>query len=80
MATNSSRSMSADLLTGTQEGTYQTGAPDRSPVDFLQQEHLTDLHTEWYGGRPGHGAPARPVDLREDIPTQFPVSWVGVQP
>lgn len=80
MAMNASRSMSGDLMTGMTEGGYETGAPDRSPTDFGHQQKLSQLHREWYGGMPGGSAISLSLDEREVLPSQFPVTWVGVQP
>lgn len=82
MATNNSRSMSAELSIGSLEGGYQTGSPDRSATDPGHERKLQDLHTDWYGGMPGGSALpfARSVDERETIPTQLPTTYVGVQP
>lgn len=80
MATNMSRSMSDDLMTGMIEGGYETGAPDRSPTDFGHQQKLKQLHAEQYGGIPGGAAIPLSLDEREVIPVQFPVTHVGVQP
>ncbi len=80
MATNNSRSMSADLMTGMTEGGYETGAPDRSPSDFGHQQKLQQLHREWYGGMPGGSALPLSLDEREVLPVQLPTTYVGVQP
>lgn len=80
MAMNTTRSMNDGLLTGLTEGGYQTGAPDREPTDNGHQQKLRHLHTDYYGGMPGGSALALSPDEREVLPTQFPITWVGVQP
>lgn len=82
MAMNTSRSMSGELTLGMLEGGRQTGNPDRSPTDLGHAARLRELHNEQYGGLPGGSAVdmTRSIDEREVIPTQLPVTYVGVQP
>lgn len=80
MAMNTTRSMNDALLTGLTEGGYQTGAPDRVPTDFGHQQKLQHLHPEHYGGLPGGSALALSPDEREVLPTQLPITYIGVQP